>query len=257
VRQKLIVNDGRTERELLLVGTMVVGRDPTCDISAFDPLLSRRHVEFVPATTGAIVRDLGSKNGFLLNGVKVAEGNLRAGDVIQIGHLQVKFIEENAPLVAPHEAVPDPEATVMVAAPAATPVATPSAEQFDVTIAPADRSKAAPPTAQPVVPSFDDLEKTIAAPRKPEQAASVEVCRIVVEETVVRETAVSQGPAAKDINDFTRAGTAGPERVREYSITVGNKIYRLTCSAAATEFARYEPVFARVAATFATAGRTD
>jgi pSer/pThr/pTyr-binding forkhead associated (FHA) protein len=251
VRQKLIVNDGRTERELLLVGTMVVGRDPTCDISAFDPLLSRRHVEFVPDKTGAIVRDLGSKNGFLLNGVKVAEGNLRPGDVIQIGHLQVRFVEENAPLVAPHEAVPDPEATIMAGVlpprPAPAPVPTPadppvvpSLDDLEQTI------------AVPRKPAIDDLERTIAAPRTSEHAPSVEVCRIVVE-----ETPTSQGPAAKGVNDYTRAGSAGPERVREYSISVGNKIYRLTCSAAATEFARYEPVFAHVASTFATAGRTD
>ena len=50
--RKLIVNDGKRQRELLLVGTMVVGRDPSCDISEADPLLSRRHVEFVSARRG-------------------------------------------------------------------------------------------------------------------------------------------------------------------------------------------------------------
>lgn len=54
------------------------------------------------------------------------------------------------------------------------------------------------------------------------------------------------------ITTYSRRGVAGPERVRQYSIPVGSDLYRLTCSAATPQFARYEPVFAHVAATFAT-----
>ena len=50
----------------------------------------------------------------------------------------------------------------------------------------------------------------------------------------------------------SRRGVAGPERVRQYSIPAGADLYRLTSSAATPEFARYEPVFKHVAATFAT-----
>ena len=42
----LVVNDGKRERELLLVERLVVGRDPMCDLSHDDALLSRRHAEF-------------------------------------------------------------------------------------------------------------------------------------------------------------------------------------------------------------------
>lgn len=51
---------------------------------------------------------------------------------------------------------------------------------------------------------------------------------------------------------YTRRGVTGAERVRVYSVPVGSDLYRLTCSAAAPQFARYEQVFAHVAATFAT-----
>ena len=51
---------------------------------------------------------------------------------------------------------------------------------------------------------------------------------------------------------YTRRGVTGTERVRVYSVPVGSDLYRLTCSAAAPQFARYEQVFAHVAATFAT-----
>ena len=51
---------------------------------------------------------------------------------------------------------------------------------------------------------------------------------------------------------YTRRGVTGAERVRVYSVPVGSDLYRLTCSAAPQQFARYEQVFAHVAATFAT-----
>jgi pSer/pThr/pTyr-binding forkhead associated (FHA) protein len=95
--RRLIVCAGRETREFVLVGTIVVGRDPACDISdAGDPLLSRRHAEFSNANE-ATVRDLGSRNGILVNGVKMPQAVLRAGDVVQVGQLQVKFVDELGP----------------------------------------------------------------------------------------------------------------------------------------------------------------
>jgi pSer/pThr/pTyr-binding forkhead associated (FHA) protein len=94
VKRKLVVNDGRSEREVLLVGPIVIGRDPSCHISDLDPLLSRRHAEFVPRPTGLLVRDLGSRNGILVNGSKVPERMLTSGDVVQLGHLQLRYVEE-------------------------------------------------------------------------------------------------------------------------------------------------------------------
>ncbi len=55
------------------------------------------------------------------------------------------------------------------------------------------------------------------------------------------------------ILDYGRKGVAGPERVRQYSVPVGVDLFRLTCSAPTAQFARYEPVFAHIAATFSIA----
>jgi len=105
--RRLIVTGGSRDRELVLVDTMVVGRDPACEISETnDPLLSRRHAAFTTDTREAIVRDLGSRNGILVNGVKTKEARLRDGDCIQIGHLQVKFVDE----VGPFTDAPGPDA---------------------------------------------------------------------------------------------------------------------------------------------------
>lgn len=97
--RRIIVSGGSQSREFVLVGTMVVGRDPACDISdAADPLLSRRHAEF-SNVKDAMVRDLGSRNGILVNGVKTPQAVLRAGDVVQVGQLQVKFVDEIGPFM--------------------------------------------------------------------------------------------------------------------------------------------------------------
>jgi adenylate cyclase len=96
--RRLIVSGGSRQRELVLVDTLIVGRDPACDISEHnDPLMSRRHCAFTADSRHARVKDLGSRNGILVNGAKIGEAQLRNGDVVQIGHLQVKFVDEVGP----------------------------------------------------------------------------------------------------------------------------------------------------------------
>jgi len=114
--RRLIVTGGSRDRELVLVDTMIVGRDPGCEISETnDPLLSRRHAAFTTDNREAIVRDLGSRNGILVNGAKVKEARLQNGDVVQVGHLQVKYVDEVGPFTdAPG---PDAAATKILDAP--------------------------------------------------------------------------------------------------------------------------------------------
>ena len=96
--RRLIISGGSRPRELVLVDTLIVGRDPACDITeSNDPLLSRRHAAFTANTREATVRDLDSRNGILVNGAKTKEARLQHGDVVQIGHLQVKFVDEVGP----------------------------------------------------------------------------------------------------------------------------------------------------------------
>jgi hypothetical protein len=56
------------------------------------------------------------------------------------------------------------------------------------------------------------------------------------------------------IVNYGRQGVTGAERIRQYSIPAGGDLFRLTCVAAASQFARYEPVFAHVAASFTVIG---
>lgn len=105
--RRLIISGGSRARELVLVGTLIVGRDPACDITETnDPLLSRRHAVFSADNGAATVRDLDSRNGILVNGAKTRQARLNHGDVVQIGHLQVKYVDE----VGPFTDVPGPDA---------------------------------------------------------------------------------------------------------------------------------------------------
>ncbi len=47
---------------------------------------------------------------------------------------------------------------------------------------------------------------------------------------------------------YERPGLKGPDRIRQYSLPVGNRLYRLECAAPAAAFGKYEPLFAHIAA---------
>jgi hypothetical protein len=111
VRRKLIVKDPQGERDVPLVGTVSVGRDPSCDISANDPALSRHHAEFLETSNGILVRDLRSQNGIKVNHIQVREAMLKPGDIVTIAALTLRYAEDglNAEPAAPAEKPPETE----------------------------------------------------------------------------------------------------------------------------------------------------
>lgn len=72
-------------------GPVVIGRSPGADIVIGDDFVSGKHARITPAGDSAVLEDLGSTNGTLLNGVRVtAPQMLRAGDAIDIGAVRLK-----------------------------------------------------------------------------------------------------------------------------------------------------------------------
>lgn len=66
-------------------GELLAGREcPEFNLS-FDTSASRRHAVFVTSPSAVLVRDLGSTNGTIVNGVRVQEMTLRPGDTVKIG----------------------------------------------------------------------------------------------------------------------------------------------------------------------------
>jgi DNA-binding NtrC family response regulator len=83
---KLVVLGGPSEGlERALSTTLTVGADPRCDIWLQDRGVSRTHAEFRLQEGRAWVRDLGSRNGTTLDGVRVTEAELQLGSVVSLG----------------------------------------------------------------------------------------------------------------------------------------------------------------------------
>ncbi len=73
-------------------GKVTVGRLPECTISIDDSNISRNHAEVRAGASGFVVTDLGSTNGTMVNGVKIAGDHaLRDGDIISFGSTHVRF----------------------------------------------------------------------------------------------------------------------------------------------------------------------
>jgi hypothetical protein len=80
------------QRVDLSSSTVTVGRLPECTISINDNNISRNHAEIKAGPTAYVVKDLGSTNGTMVNGVKiVGEHRLRDGDIISFGSTHVRF----------------------------------------------------------------------------------------------------------------------------------------------------------------------
>ena len=79
-----------------LAGPVVIGRSPGADIVIADDFVSSTHARVTPDTEGgAVIEDLGSTNGTVVNGVQVVSAvTLSAGDVIDLGTVRLKAVKE-------------------------------------------------------------------------------------------------------------------------------------------------------------------
>ena len=79
----------------LAPGEFLIGRSPSCNLTLEDPLVSRKHARILTTESGAVLDDLGSRNGTLVNGEPVFEGHRLANrDRIRVGGHEMVFIEE-------------------------------------------------------------------------------------------------------------------------------------------------------------------
>lgn len=72
---------------------IIVGRNPTTNITLLDEGISREHalILFDEDVPGYVVEDLASTNGTKLNGKRVRSAPLAEGDKIQIGQTLFRF----------------------------------------------------------------------------------------------------------------------------------------------------------------------
>jgi adenylate cyclase len=91
---RLNYKDGDTPKTYTFAsGEVIIGRTPECQIILRDPSISRNHARITADTDGVRLVDLGSKNGTLVNDVKIEKAILKNGDRIHLGKFEITFTD--------------------------------------------------------------------------------------------------------------------------------------------------------------------
>jgi hypothetical protein len=77
--------------ERLTGGRLTLGRSSTCELVFADDTVSRLHAELRIVDGRWILRDLGSSNGTWVNGRRVMEAEVAAGDEVHLGHCRFRL----------------------------------------------------------------------------------------------------------------------------------------------------------------------
>ncbi|MDJ0751735.1 MAG: FHA domain-containing protein [Woeseiaceae bacterium] len=138
-----------------------IGRLPDNDVRIDNPAVSGHHSLIINILNDSFLEDLNSTNGTYVNGKLIKKHALQHGDVITIGHHQLRFSDQQAP-----EAEQDEFEKTMV-----IPAGQQSADQLAKAEAAADEAVAA--AADDIA---DDIRDDIAEAVKldPEEAAALE-----------------------------------------------------------------------------------
>ena len=91
---RLIVQlSGDDVREIALRrGTLLIGRSKLCDIRIDSDIVSRHHALISYRPEGAMIVDLGSTNGTSVDGYRIKEHQLVAGETITVGDCRIEYI---------------------------------------------------------------------------------------------------------------------------------------------------------------------
>jgi pSer/pThr/pTyr-binding forkhead associated (FHA) protein len=73
-----------------------IGRAPGCELHIDSSGVSRHHALILAGTREAIIEDLNSTNGVILNGRKVTRQVLNDGDIVTIGEIQFRYVAKPA-----------------------------------------------------------------------------------------------------------------------------------------------------------------
>jgi pSer/pThr/pTyr-binding forkhead associated (FHA) protein len=99
MKVKLRIVQGRPQGKSMLFprGEYVFGRGDECHVRPNSDCVSRQHCLLRVTAEGAFLRDLGSRNGTLVNGARLLdERPLRHGDQVQVGPLVFEVILEES-----------------------------------------------------------------------------------------------------------------------------------------------------------------
>ncbi len=86
----------KMERFELQKGEYRIGRDAECEIRLPNVSVSRVHCKLKVGGTWAVVEDVGSSNGIIVNGNPVKDIRLQSGDTIDVGRYQLVYMGDGA-----------------------------------------------------------------------------------------------------------------------------------------------------------------
>jgi predicted component of type VI protein secretion system len=90
MKAQLVIVEGKQKGKTIELAppSFLIGRGETCHLRPVSELVSREHAEFVIKGDTLFVRDLGSRNGTLVNGKALTTALvLKEGDMVQVGPL--------------------------------------------------------------------------------------------------------------------------------------------------------------------------
>jgi len=93
---ELIRIDGDRSISHVLGRRTRIGRAPGCELHIDSSSVSRHHALILAGTREAIIEDLNSTNGVILNGRKVTRQVLNDGDIVTIGEIQFRYMAKLA-----------------------------------------------------------------------------------------------------------------------------------------------------------------
>jgi pSer/pThr/pTyr-binding forkhead associated (FHA) protein len=107
---KLVIqNQGMTGRACELhTDRTTIGRVEDNTFQIADPSVSSHHCEVHLRGSDIFIRDLNSTNGSFINGNKIEEAQLKPGQTLRLGQVELKLEVEGAPASAPAASTPAP-----------------------------------------------------------------------------------------------------------------------------------------------------
>jgi transcriptional regulator with AAA-type ATPase domain len=94
----VVVGEGPSARALRVGDEPLhIGRGAGNDLELADRAVSARHCRIEPCGEGLLLRDLGSANGTLVNGVRIASALVRGGAHVRVGRTDLHLVRRDAP----------------------------------------------------------------------------------------------------------------------------------------------------------------
>lgn len=117
----LFKKDGSQKAFSLPSNVTVIGRRHDCDLCVPLMVVSRRHCQLTMNSEVVKIRDMDSRSGTFLNGKRISDGVLKAGDYLTIGPItfQVRIDGEPKQVAPPPQANPAPAKKTAVPKPPA------------------------------------------------------------------------------------------------------------------------------------------